>query len=289
MTDEFDLSSVEISDDEIDRFFESGGDESVFTNKEEEKTLDVVQTNTEVKKEDTDLEKRYKELNDNYQKIMAEINALKAPTKPAEAQPEINYDESPLEYLKSQLDKVTTEFQQTKEQQQYAEQERSLVQKYMAKTEEFTAKTPDFKTAYDFLVNSREQEYITIGYTPEEARQAALQDEYAIVKNTIEKGGDPAELMYSLAKHRGYAVPQKKQESPIKSVVAPVKKVETKAETVKKGQKVAKTLDTIGKTPSDTLSEDEVDLAALAELDGEDFDKAWQKMIKKEMKAAKHR
>lgn len=95
----------------------------------------------------------------------------------------------------------------------------TLTSNYRSDVATFTAKTPDFMDAYNHVLNSRAQELLAIGYTdpadptltPEEKEDAArtlhnaiVADEQAIVQMALAKKKSPAEILYGLAKQRGY-------------------------------------------------------------------------------------
>ncbi len=261
----------DIDDATMDAYFDSKG-ESLSEDKEEEKE--------EVKSPDpknaqepqgtpNSYEAKLEELTKGYNKVLAELEAERSYRKKQETPEEapLDYDSSPLEYLKNQQEELAKQFEYSRAQHEYKQQEESLVNRYMASARDFTAATPDFKQAYDFAVGNREKELISIGYTPEQARQTTLQDEYAIVNNALNTGVNPAELIYSLAVQRGYA--------PLKAA----KPEPVKAEVIKKGQKATKTLDTVGRTPPEDDMEDE--MASMMNLEGADFEAAWKKFAKK--------
>lgn len=98
-------------------------------------------------------------------------------------------------------------------------EQNTFVGNYKADVATFTGKTPDFKAAYDFVLGSRANELLAIGYdnpadpslTPAEAAAAAkmlhdaiVADEYAIADMAFKKGKSPAEILYGLAVQRGY-------------------------------------------------------------------------------------
>ena len=99
----------------------------------------------------------------------------------------------------------------------------SFANNYRNDAARFEQKTPDFKAAYNHLLSSRASELIAIGYddpkalaesgaSQEEVHAAAkalhdalTADEFAIADLAFKKGKSPAEIIYGLAKQRGYA------------------------------------------------------------------------------------
>lgn len=99
----------------------------------------------------------------------------------------------------------------------------TFVNTYKADAAQFEAKNPDYKAAYNHLLQSRASELVSIGYddpkalqeagaSPAEVQAAAkalhdaiVADEYGIADLALKKGKSPAEIIYGLAKQRGYA------------------------------------------------------------------------------------
>ncbi|WP_050384575.1 hypothetical protein [Bradyrhizobium pachyrhizi] len=80
-----------------------------------------------------------------------------------------------------------------------------FVNRYRNDAETFQKANADYRTAYDFLLQSRAAELQAIGYdTPEALHQALIADETAIAEMAFAKNKSPAEMIYALAKQRGY-------------------------------------------------------------------------------------
>lgn len=136
----------------------------------------------------------------------------------------------------------------------------TFVNNYRQDAAAFEVTTPDFKPAYNFLLEARAAELIAVGYddpkalqaagaTPDEVHAAAkalhdalTADEYAIAQMAQSKKKSAAEMLYNLAKQRGY-----KSES---TAVAPSKGAE-KLDTIERGQQANKSLSTAGGSSGD--------------------------------------
>ena len=80
-----------------------------------------------------------------------------------------------------------------------------LVRAYQIDAAQFEAATPDFKAAYDHLLASRAQELIALGHdSPQAVHQALLADEFAVAQMALAARRSPAEVIYNLARQRGY-------------------------------------------------------------------------------------
>lgn len=83
--------------------------------------------------------------------------------------------------------------------------QQQLVDAYRNDAALFEAQTPDFRAAYDHLLQSRAQELIALGYDDPQALQSALlADEMALAQTALSRGQSPAEVLYTVARQRGY-------------------------------------------------------------------------------------
>lgn len=205
-----------------------------------------------------------KELKAQLDKQEQRFQELVQKITPKEAPPEFANDTERLAYQQQQLEKkleAQDRFvgEQKKAQEQY-QQTQSLVNMYAAKAEEYSKTQPDFNDAYKFLLEGRKNEYLAVGYTPEQVLQFIQADELAIVQKAFQDEADPAERIYKIAKARGY-VP---------------KKPEAKLESIEKGMKQSKTLSGVpGSSPKGLT------LEAIADMSDEEFSKLDYNEIKR--------
>lgn len=125
-----------------------------------------------------------------------------------------------------------------------AEQTR-FVSTYREDAAKFTQATPDYMDAYNHLLSSRAAELQAIGYEGAALSQALQADEIAIAEMAFSKGKSPAELLYNLAKQRGYT----KKEAAA-AAAAPPAGLE-KLETIERGQAAHKSLENTGGNSGD--------------------------------------
>lgn len=211
-----------------------------------------------------ELTEKTKRMEDAYERIMARISAQQEPEKKA---PDPESD--PVGFIVHSQDDLRRRLEGAERQAQIAEQERRhgenigrLMDDYRAHAAEFMKQEPGFGAAYNALVRARVDEYMEAGYNATEAAQAAQNEELTIAARAIRSGDNPARIMFNLAKKRGLvAKPQPGQSS---------------AETI---------LDAAGRaSPIAGARSDgpagKMTLEQLANLEGEDFDKAWAKMMR---------
>ncbi|MGY3535410.1 hypothetical protein [Bradyrhizobium sp. USDA 4452] len=137
-----------------------------------------------------------------------------------------------------------------------------FVNRYRNDAETFQKSNPDYRTAYDFLLQSRASELQAIGYdTPEALHQALIADETAIAQMAFERGKSPAEMIYALAKQRGYA----------KAAADPSKgKGAEKLDAIERGQAANKSLSNTGGNAGDA----DMTAEALIAMPADEFE-AW--------------
>ncbi|WP_029082897.1 hypothetical protein [Bradyrhizobium sp. th.b2] len=137
-----------------------------------------------------------------------------------------------------------------------------FVNRYRNDAETFQKTNADYRTAYDFLLQSRAAELQAIGYdTPEALHQALIADEAAIAEMAFAKGKSPAEMLYSLAKQRGYKA----------AAADPSKgKAAEKLDTIERGQAANKSLSSAGGNAGDA----DMTAEALIAMPAEEFE-AW--------------
>lgn len=173
----------------------------------------------------------------------------------------IQYQNQKLAEAMEQQQQIEYQRQQEVQQQQQAQQ---FMGQYSNTAKEFAKENPDFSDAYSHLMQSRQSELETAGYTREQALQVMRQDEYQIVNNAFQTERNPAEVMYQLAKQRGYV-----------GKAPEVPESDKKLETIKRGSAASKTLTgTGGGKRSGSPGFDE-----LMDMSDEDFAKLdWKKL-----------
>lgn len=151
--------------------------------------------------------------------------------------------------------KATDDAAATKAKEEADAAERTFVTNYRNDAAAFTAKNADFKDAYMFLLNTRAQELIAIGFDDpnqlaangaddedvhaarKALHDALMADERGIAELAFSKKKSPAETIYGLAKQRGYAA---------KPAAATKGKGEEVLDAIERGQRENKSLSNTG-------------------------------------------
>lgn len=175
----------------------------------------------------------------------------------------------PLAKIEGKVNEVVDKINKTQTQREADEKEiretNALLQRYSASAQAFTKDAPDFSDAYNFLLGNRQKELGLMGFTPAEVQAQLRAEEKLIVTRAYDGEKNPAEVIYSLAKERGY-----------KSTGSSKKSVED----IDKGLKASKTLGSGGAKAGDKDDLESLTASELAEMSQEEFDSFFSKLEK---------
>lgn len=190
------------------------------------------------------------------------------------------FEDDPIGANQAQL--YATQQRQLQLEQRFAKQEeeasqqvkqRQIMGSYAAACDEYTKSTaPDFMDAYRFLEKSVDDELALRGIDNPQERINAMQfEEGRVLGRAMSAGRNPAEMVYNLAKGRGYKGPAPTEPAAPGEPAAP-----TKLETIESGQKVAKSVNSGAAPPNDSISLSR--LSDLYDTDPEAADEMYNKM-----------
>lgn len=145
-------------------------------------------------------------------------------------------------------------------------EDNDLIRRYSESAKAFSKDSPDFTEAYNYLLINRQKELSLMGFSDAEIRSQLSSEERLIVKRAYEGEKNPAEVVYALAKERGY-----------KTASAAKKTIED----IDKGLKASKSLGSGGAKSGDKDSLESLTATDLAEMSQEEFD-AFFKNIEKQ-------
>lgn len=132
-----------------------------------------------------------------------------------------------------------------------------LVRHYQDDAAQFVAKTPDYMDAYNFLIRSRAEELMALGYESRADLEDALKnEEISIATLAFQKGKSPASVIYDLAQKRGY----KKAD--------PKAAAEAKLDTIERGSGLNKSLS----AASGASGDDEMTAERLLSMPNDEFE-----------------
>ena len=133
-------------------------------------------------------------------KLEGMFQTLSQRMAPQEDKPK-TVEEDPLAALKQ----TQAELAQMRGALTQQEQLRQFTQVVGASIESFKAQTPDYADAYQHIRKARMAELSAFGLTPEQAAQQLQMDEYQVAAAALQRGQNPGQVIYELAKQRGYA------------------------------------------------------------------------------------
>lgn len=228
-----------------------------------------------------ELQKRVEAEGQDRARLAGRLDALNEAMRPKEQPKPLDPTTQPLEVLQE-----LTQFRdQTLAERQQQHQMQQFTNAYASRAQEFAKETPDFKDAYKFVVDSRVRELQAIGYDATTAAQMAQNDELNIAGKAFQDGKNPAQVLYTLAEARGY-----KKADPAAAAAPngsgapppdPMARLESKLDTIAKGQAAGKSLGGSGGAPGESLTLES--LAGMsdtefAELEGRMKGRDWEKL-----------
>lgn len=222
----------------------------------------------EERKKRQEYERELSKLQGQMETLMSALQGQGQQQKPEDEAKLPDPEEDPigaLRYMANELHKLQQSTQQQTETTQ-------LQTAYQTAAKQYAAQTPDFKDAYQHLIQSRANELRTWGKSDAEVAQIVAQEEIALAQSAFQAGRNPGEMIYEMAKMRGYTKSQE-QETPA-SQAPPDPAAVMEKEQAKKN--AATNIGTGGRAQKNTVTDKD-----LADMTGADFDKSWEKVFPK--------
>ncbi len=238
-----------------------------------------------------DAEKQYLTLNARLETLASLARAQQAP--PPEV-PDVNIDpighfRAENEALKRQLNEQS---ERTKKQEEWRTQQETqaqtvnnvqrLLQLAGTHEQEYRAKTPDYDAASTYLRQQRDRELEIYGMTDPIKRQETIgQDAINIAAQALATGGNVANVIYEMAKSRGYRKAEPAA-APVPAPVVPPAPAVTEEKKVQMAAGGQKASASIGQMPG--AAAPPVTLDAIAKMSDKDFEEAtkgdkWRKLF----------
>jgi hypothetical protein len=172
--------------------------------------------------------------------------------------------------LQKQLQSTGQRFEQ-----QTAEQR--ILSEYAADARRFSTETPDFPAAYNHLLSVRDRELQALGVTDATERGSIIaREEKQIASQALTQKRSPAQIIYELAKVRGFAPKSSAQPSAAigaSSAATQVSDAVKQLEAAQKGREAFPTLTGAGSTGASGLT-----VQALADMSEEEFERTTSKL-----------
>lgn len=182
-----------------------------------------------------------------------------------EPEPIVTYEEDPLGYTYKKVNEIDENQKVIKQNMEYQQ----FIGQVVNLENQFRTKQPDYDSAYQYVVDTKIKELAEVGITdPADVAREIQRVSYSLSTHAMQKGKNPAEVVYSIAKTYGYKQPSAKPEEQSKA------NAEETIKSVAKGQQMAsKTLSGSGKSETPKTVE------ALLEANGDEFDRLWKEMF----------
>jgi|GEM_PF-1908098 len=143
-----------------------------------------------------------------------------------------------------------------------ATEKTEIVRAFQQDAQTFSGETPEFAQAYTFLVASRTNELKRLGYTdPKEQVAKINEDEMSIVRTAIANGESPSEILYELARERGFQPGSTSEQQNSETKTDAAAQSETSSQNAKgadtattKAQSGAKTIEDLKKAQNAAMS-----------------------------------
>lgn len=211
-----------------------------------------------------ELERRVEEMS-NLRAELEEYRRAKQAEK--QQQEEQLYHNNPAEYLRKRQEEIESRLNETMQEKQQREaaefQQRQFIAAVKTSVHEFSKSAPDYQDAYNFVRDARFKEYAAIGMDESEFDEAFEREQIDFANTALQRGHNPAELIYNYAKVRGFGTAPQITETP---------KADEVIDKLEKNMKKNQTLKGAAATSSF--------LKRVDEMSDEEFEKYWNTEIK---------
>lgn len=171
------------------------------------------------------------------------------------------YDEDPDAQRDARLATLESNQQQNEQYQTNLNEYQRVMSAGRAQIVQYSATEPDVDKAYTHYVTSKQAELAAAGWGAEEITKQILTDDYQLLVRAAADGINPGERVMALARSRGFTGTTQA-------------KAEKEIEQLDQGLQASGTLSNTGGQSSGGLT-----LESLAEMNGDEFDKAWSQLI----------
>jgi len=203
-----------------------------------------------------------------------------------DGQPQVpNMEEDPfgyMRYLEHQIAALSQQTQGVDQRFQQQDEYATVKSAFQADANAFTQRQPDFIDAYRHLMSARDRELTRLGRTNARERANIIaQEELMIVNECLRNGKSAAELVYELAKDRGYSRPQPQQQ-PTQNGLAPTQNGQrpsavAQVAAIQKGAAAAKSLGSAAGGSNQPLTAE-----LLASMSEAEFEAVYSKMSREQ-------
>lgn len=235
----------------------------------------LMEERAERKRLSDELASRSQRIEKMEQRFVQMMERFGAPQQTPQQQP-LDVENAPIEVLKSVQQRLDEREKREKEQAERYQTQQSINAQISARENAFRQATPDYNDALEHLMGVSEHMYRSMGVQdPAMLSQMVQHDMMNIAVGALKFGGDPAKAAYEIAKRTGFTGKVVEKDNQPRGANGQFQKPEEKIEQMEKVQKAGKSLSSGNGEQPPPLT-----LEALAEMDDDDFDKNWDKVMK---------
>lgn len=159
------------------------------------------------------IEKKNEDLIDTFNKFVVSLEQQKN-------QPEIpSFEEDPVAHLSHKTNLQEQELNKLKKYADLKEgdfkesaRQQKVVAEFQSEAMEYLKEEPHFAEAEPYLINKLYETNLATGLPHQQAYDAALKSEFAIIERAMSEGKNPAEIIYEVSKAQGFLPKEKVEE-----------------------------------------------------------------------------
>lgn len=174
-----------------------------------------------------------------------------------------------LKYVTQQLNDLKQQNERNNQQQTQQQEVSRIAQQAAYQESQYIVANPHYQEASAFLLNSRAKELEAFGATPQQVMQQIELEKFQLAQQAIQSGRNPAEMVDTMAKLRGYAP---KTNAPVQDNIV----------RIDNGQRANTSLSNVNGTSPNTGMPTG---AQIAKMPDEDFNKLMANLTKAQQRA----
>ena len=182
---------------------------------------------------------------------------------------EDRFNTDPLGALREQMSKLDQKIdhRETEQQErgQQEQQEQQMFHSIASQVNQFKETVPDYDDALQHVLQGRKAEFVAMGMPETEALNRVSAEAQNIATTALQNGQNPGQVVYALAKVRGYTQQKNAQQENAQKI-----------ERVGKGQKAASSLS----GSSGDAGDQGFSLGEIDHMSDEEFDRFWEAEMK---------
>lgn len=230
-------------------------------------------------------EKKAQEAEQNQARLDERLNLINQALEKNNKKPETSNE--PIDPEKDAMGAVKMTMEEVKQLKQFkeniennqktAQQIGAVTSRAMELEREFITTTPDYTEASNYLIASRRGELAALGYNDQQIQQQIYQESLTIAVTSMQQGKNPSEVIYNVAKLRGYA----KKDAPANN--GQTQPTQSEAEKLARIAEAQKANQSIGNVNGGAPNNSKMDAKTLATMPEKDFAKVLKSLSESDL------